>query len=343
MYKNNKCVYLHLDSKGTIKYVGSGTKDRPYSNSNRNKEWNLLFKQNKPNVVIVENNLSRADAIALEYYMYHSCLSTIVNSTEPRPTKSMSFEDLNEYFYIDATSPSGLRLKKKLTRNHSTNVGDIAGSITTAMGKKYWKIKHNNVSYLVHRVVYLLSSGNIDKHLVINHIDGDGLNNQVINLEEATHQVNSFKKHKVKLTGLPSGISYTKYKNKIDGFHAKYTPKGKVGQIVQRFSYIAFGSESSALNAANVWLEYYLHINEWVLSIRDIELVKEELIGYMRIVHAMRSDSKAYATSNGKWPSRLIIKKGKNISCGTFNTREEAISAKLKLIEEYNNSIVIKL
>lgn len=341
---NNKCVYLHLNLDGEIKYVGSGTKDRPYSRASRNAQWNSVFSQQKPEVVIVGENMSVEDSVSLEYYMYHSCIDTVVNTAEPRPARVMNFEYFNEYFYIDSTSLSGLRLKKKLPRNNTTNVGDVAGAVVSSgTGKDYWKVSHGDKSYLVHRIVYLLTNKYIDSNLVINHIDGNGLNNNISNLEETTHQVNSFNKPKIKSTSLPSGISYSKYKNKIDGFHSKYTPRGQTKQIVQRFGIAAFGSEAKALNAAKIWLEYYLHIHNWVISDKNIELLKLELIENMKIVHALRSNSNAYITPNGKWTSRLIIKKGKYISCGVFNTPEEAVAAKQKLIEEYNNSIVIEL
>ncbi len=343
MNKNDKCVYLHLDVAGIIRYVGSGTKNRPYSCSSRNDKWKSIFSQHKPSVVIVESNLSKEDAISLEYYMYHSCLNSIVNTTEPRPPKSIDFKSLNEYFYVDETSPSGLRVKKKLPRNTSTNVGDPAGAEISAMGKKYWRVKHNGVSYYVHRIVYLLTNGVINSNLVINHIDGNGLNNSITNLEETTHQVNSFKRPKIKSTELPSGISYTKYKNKVDGFISKYTPVGETKQMVQRFSIVAFGSENKAFEAAKDWLDYYSQLNGWVIGDTDIELLRIKVIEHMRTIQMIRSNSKAYLTPNGKWTSRLSIKKGKNISCGVFDTHDEALFAKMKLIEEYNNSISIEL
>lgn len=340
--RENMVVYAHLDNENIIRYIGSGTKTRPYVKQNRVKEWHLVFPEGKPNVVIIGDCLSYEDALALEYYMYCSCKETIVNVAEPRPNRLMNFDFFNDYFYLDSTSPSGLRLKKKVAYNVKTNVGDCTGAISkTTNGKKYWRVKAGSESYLAHRVVYLLTYGAINNQLVINHIDGNGLNNSVSNLEQVSQKTNIFKKLKHSRNDLPIGISQVVYKGQLTGYMAKYVPSKSNKEVSRRFSLIAFGSLDSALIAAQTWREYYLHIEGIEFSSKDIPKMKIELQGYLKTTELKRTESIAYR-QNDKWACRFLVK-GVYLHCGTFDTPEEAVAAKIKMVKDYNDSIVIEL
>jgi hypothetical protein len=61
----------------------------------------------------------------------------------------------------------------------------------------YYVLKYKKKMILYHRIVYRFFIGKLDKNLVINHIDGDKLNNNILNLELITSEQNSSHGHKL--------------------------------------------------------------------------------------------------------------------------------------------------
>lgn len=185
----NKCVYLHKDKDGVVRYVGQGNLERPYetSPSKRTKAWSQFFTTKNPPVVeIVKKNLSYDEATKLEVAEIEKYKSTICNIKPPTDPHELSFSVMNEWLYVDETSPSGLRWKKQRFRSKRRE-GEQAGSLLTkTKNKKYWQVVIFKKVFKAHRLVYLLTHGSIDKNLVIDHIDGNGLNNKVENLRLAT-------------------------------------------------------------------------------------------------------------------------------------------------------------
>ena len=59
-------VYGHFDSKGNIQYVGKGSGQRAYTFCQRSKRWNEVFKVEKPEVRILYENLTEAEAFSFE-------------------------------------------------------------------------------------------------------------------------------------------------------------------------------------------------------------------------------------------------------------------------------------
>jgi len=341
--RKEMCVYLHLDKEGVIRYVGSGTLDRPYVMRNRSKQWKEFFKEDKPDVIIVESNLVYEDAISLEYYMYCSCISTIINIHPPFITFDMDFQFFDDQFYVDINSPSGLSFKKHKYNGREVLPAPFAGSKVKSGVKSYWKVITNNGRrYLTHRIVYLLTHGSIDNHKVINHIDGNGLNNNVQNLEQVTQKVNTFKKIKKSSDGLPSGISLMKRNKNVIGYFASYVKAKTNERRMQRFSVIAFGTMELALKAAKLWREYYLHIEGVEVSAKDIDAMTSELKGYLRTLELKRCDPLSVHKDKSKWKCSITIR-SKPTYCGSFDTTEEAVAARDKMIKEYNDSIVIEL
>lgn len=340
------CVYLHLDKDDVIRYVGSGTKSRPYSKENRNSKWHDVFRDSPPNVVIVEDCLTYDDAISLENYMYHSCKNTIINGTEPYPVIDLNIykDKLSELFYVDSSSKSGLRLKKKLPNNSVTDVGDEVGSISrTKTGKEYWAVKLGSRVILAHRVVYLLLHGSISKEKVINHIDGNGLNNKPDNLEEVLHWENSLKKEKrVDSKTGHNGITHTKYKGNVDGFLAKIKFESNKSYF-QRFSFIAFGSEDAALLAAKRWRSYMLHMSGAYTS-ENFDELKSQVYQDLLKVNEVRCKSRAYQIKDGTWYCRIKISKDKPlVALRGFLTKEDCEKARDEFIKDHNSKITIDL
>jgi hypothetical protein len=64
-----------------------------------------------------------------------------------------------------------------------------SGQVAGAIGKRgYWRVGVNYKHYTTHRIVFLLFHGYLPK--LIDHIDGNCLNNKIENLREATTSEN---------------------------------------------------------------------------------------------------------------------------------------------------------
>lgn len=107
---------------------------------------------------------------------------------------------IREAVELDPTSPSYLRWKIRPRHHFNSNKGwrcfnardasQMAGSKYNACGKMYYRIGVNGSRYKVHRIVYALVHGFDpgDKH--IDHVDGNGLNNNPVNIRLATQAEN---------------------------------------------------------------------------------------------------------------------------------------------------------
>lgn len=101
-----------------------------------------------------------------------------------------SVEELFERFYVDSTSPSGLRwATKRFKCRHE--VGDTAGSIGAG---RYWRIEICGVRYPAHRIVQAMKTGADRSHMTVDHIDRNKQNNHPFNLRWATMQEQSLNK-----------------------------------------------------------------------------------------------------------------------------------------------------
>lgn len=346
--ETNHYVYAHLKDD-TIRYVGVGRNNKNSSNysraynfneSIRTRPWLDLFETDPPEVIILEENLSYNDSIYLENYIFHSCKQNLVNITEPRPSKDMDFDLFDEWFYIDKTSPSGLRLKKKHKNNKTTQIGDVVGTkVKSSTGKYYWRVKVGPTAYFAHRVVFLLAHGHIDNELVINHIDGNGLNNSICNLEQTTHSMNSYKKL-IRSDNKTShnGLSFTKYKGVIDGVLSKFRKKSK------RFSIIAFGSIEQALQAALRWKKYQEHINN-VYNCEDFNSLELEVLRDTMKSNSIRRKPTPVQAKSGTWYVKFKYKNtDENYVClSGYDSRESIESEVLRLVNEYNSKASVSI
>lgn len=90
--------------------------------------------------------------------------------------------DIRDYL---AVNDSGQLIWIKTTHPRIT-LGAIAGSIQKSTG--YQNVKFRGRNYRAHRVVFFLHHGWCPA--IIDHIDGDRLNNQISNLRPALHKEN---------------------------------------------------------------------------------------------------------------------------------------------------------
>lgn len=163
--------------------------------------------------------------------------------------KEIDFEEISEYLCYDESSPSGLRWKE---RCGTIRAGVAAGCVlTTRDGHKSWTVRVNNKMYYAHRVIYCLMFGRISSDLNIDHIDGNALNNNIVNLRLVSQAINTrnLKMFSTNNTGV-TGVNYRVIKE-IGQYVAHYCDaSGKLHS--KSFSCNKYGS-SAAFELACKW------------------------------------------------------------------------------------------
>ena len=112
--KNDYYVYLHKTLDGNPFYVGKGRLNRAYSSYSRSKNWREVSDKGY-SVEIHRGGLSEQDALEIESDLIRT-LPELINTRLLSPVK---FDDYQEYFRYDPTSPSGLtRIKGVFNRSY---------------------------------------------------------------------------------------------------------------------------------------------------------------------------------------------------------------------------------
>lgn len=116
-------------------------------------------------------------------------------SSQSKAEKLLVTDYLESTYYYDPTSPSGLRFKRNVTTLNDNVVlkyaNDPVGTLMNCRGRSYWQTTIKRHPVRVHRIVAKLMLPEYSEELLVNHIDGNGLNNLVYNLEMVTHKGNS--------------------------------------------------------------------------------------------------------------------------------------------------------
>lgn len=96
-------------------------------------------------------------------------------------SKAKDYNSINwsEHFYLDDSSPSGLKWNIN-KRKAGLTAGSKQGKGGAYQG---WSVELNNSPYKVHRIIMVLSQGAIDENMVVDHLDGNPLNNELSNLK----------------------------------------------------------------------------------------------------------------------------------------------------------------
>jgi hypothetical protein len=161
-------------------------------------------------------------------------------------------KDWSEYFSLDTDSPSGL-VRIRDNRGKSVvkfNIGTMA--YRENFEPRSWQLGFQEKIYQVHRIIWVLIHGSIDKDMVIDHLDGNPFNNSIQNLSLKTQSDNMRNtrkqlNNKTGTTGVrrvKSGSGYWYYEANWRDINGK--PKSK------NFSIAKLGEE----NARNSAIEY---------------------------------------------------------------------------------------
>lgn len=119
--------------------------------------------------------------------------------------------NIEDLFYYDETSKTFLRWKIEIRAGKHLNVIKIpinseAGSVNDG---GYYQVVRKGVNYKVHRVIWELFNGPIPKGFVIDHLDGNTINNSIANLALKTTAENARNsKRSNKNTSGITGVSY---------------------------------------------------------------------------------------------------------------------------------------
>lgn len=134
-----------------------------------------------------------------------------------------------ESFRLGVISPSGL-LKTKSRTGKNIEGYNVGTQFFQKSGKPdSWRLRFQQKTYQVHRIIWVLTYGSINSEMVIDHLDGNPFNNKIENLSLKSQKNNSM--NKCKYTNNKTGITgvvletkigylyYTAYWCEIDGKH----------------------------------------------------------------------------------------------------------------------------
>lgn len=272
--ENRFCVYLHKDSKGVVKYVGNGRMKRPYDFLQRTSEWLNYFNTETPNVEIVASGLDKETAHDMELELIELYESTIVNKirVQHKP-KAMNFEDFNKVFKYDPTVDTFL-----LRKNRN---GDYVRAGFETSG--YYAVSFKGSTYKIHRVVWLLNDGSIDTSKVIDHIDGNKLNNNISNLRIVDHSMNS----KNRLSRIPKcgfrNIIEEYCENRLLGYRVSWTKTGFDKKSSKSFSISNFNNcKEAALRSAYEFRDSLMQSGDLLPRIKDGEQSIEDALSKLK-------------------------------------------------------------
>ena len=193
MLKDNKYyVYGHYTVKDNLLfYIGKGSGGRS-TKTGRSKVWNEFVKNNEWYAKILHENLSSSEALRIEKELILS--SDVINTAVNNTTKQITAETL-QWFRYDESSPTCLVWNKDVvgtTGRIYKKQGEIAGRLhpTSDLKNHRYVVVMQGSQMYVHRLVYALFN-KISEDKVIDHIDGNSLNNKIANLREVSQMINA--------------------------------------------------------------------------------------------------------------------------------------------------------
>jgi hypothetical protein len=175
--------------------------------------------------------------------------------------KRVNYNDIpwGDYFRISSESPSGLvwGVARSTGKYDRVKEGDFAGSIRYEYTGRVacYKVCLKGKTYLVHRIVFVLANGYIDDSLVVDHINGDPLDNTPSNLRSVTGKTNShntskFPRNKTGVIGVCFLETIGKYGDVFTKFTATWRDVNSKS-MSKSFSIDKYGYETAKQLAIN--------------------------------------------------------------------------------------------
>lgn len=133
----------------------------------------------------------------------------------------MNVERLKEL--LDYNPETGIFTHKKV-RSGVPIVGVRAGSIGSSRGERYESISVYGKLYKAHRLAWMYIHGSMPSK-DIDHINGNTLDNRIVNLRNVSKSVNC--KNKTKMKNNKTGVTGVYWSNRFNKFHAQISSEGK--------------------------------------------------------------------------------------------------------------------
>lgn len=260
---NDYYVYLHKTLEGETFYVGKGRLTRAWNKSRRSKEWSNVSSQGY-SIEIYRDGLCEKDALAIENYL----ISSIDNLVNKRILTSVVFDEYKDYFSYDPDSPSGLiRIRGvpcgKGKGYEQGTLGPCGYKRTKTCGGQSWVVGFKNRTAQVHRIIWQLFNGAIPGGFVVDHIDGNSLNNNISNLRLITQAENSknTRKSRDNTSGV-TGVSLSKPQNGKYSYWCAIFANNNNGRSQKSFSINKYGNEEAFRLACEYRAEQIRLLNE---------------------------------------------------------------------------------
>jgi hypothetical protein len=142
--------------------------------------------------------------------------------SNPHPLQERLHE-LFDYCEDNTSQP----FMQKIRTSQRVKIGDVAGCMRKSDG--YYVIRFGRIAYALHRLVWIYHNGDIPDGMLVDHVDGNKVNNRIENLRLATKSQNNHnsKIHSNNTSGI-KGIFRDKSRNK---WRAQLAINGKIKSV----------------------------------------------------------------------------------------------------------------
>ena len=260
---SNYCVYIHRNKRtNEIFYVGSGRDRRAPEKRGRCHGWYVIADKDGFNTEVIHSGLTKHQSLEkeLECYNYYSTFSMLVNVLKPALPLAYTIEMFQDDLQYCESSVTFLRWKTPGSNKANKRIiGQPAGG--TASG--YGSLRLSGKYYAIHRIVWTLHYGDISPGFVVDHIDGEPLNNNISNLRLILQSQNSRNTRKLKnnSSGIVGVSLRTNKKRKSHRWCSYFVDMNGV-ETMKYFSILQFGNDEAFRLACEWRAEQIRLLNE---------------------------------------------------------------------------------